>query len=105
MENEGAHFTLSTFHFQFGMAESPTNNVEVAVGTDTDGNGVLGVDEADWTIGTKLKMENGKLKMEVCKTLSTFHFPFSIRHRRGLGVSAEQVLVKCKQQGTCVFVK
>ena len=25
--------------------------------------------------------------------------------RRGLGVSAEQVLVKCRLQGTCVFVK
>ena len=139
VEDDGKHWMT----FVVSLAESPSNNVEVAVGTDADGNGVLGVDEADWTIGYDcgrwfarriengewkgLRMENGKWKMEnvgsgifssPLSTLNSGQRKFVLTSkgldarwnlarvtRRGLGVSAEQVLVKCKQQGTCVFLR
>ena len=139
VEDDGKHWMT----FVVSLAESPSNNVEVAVGTDTDGNGVLGVDEADWTIGydcgrwfarkfengewREWKIENGEWKAEsegngishlLPSTLNSSQRKFVLTSkgldarwnlakvtRRGLGVSAEQVLVKCKQQGACVFVR
>ena len=127
VEDDGKHWMT----FVVSLAESPSNNVEVAVGTDTDGNGVLGVDEADWTIGYDCgrwfarKIENGEWKMGEegishfpLSTLNSGQWKFVLRSkgldarwnlakvtRRGLGVSAEQVIAKCKLQGTCVFVK
>ena len=139
VEDDGKHWMT----FVVSLAESPSNNVEVAVGTDADGNGVLGVDEADWAIGydcgrwftrkmengewRELRMENGEWKAEsegkgafhlLPSTLNSGQRKFVLTSkgldarwnlarvtRRGLGVSAEQVIVKCKLQGTCVFVK
>ena len=129
VEDDGKHWMT----FVVSLAESPSNNVEVAVGTDTDGNGVLGVDEADWTIGYDCgrwfarKMENGEWKVEN-EGNGISHFPLSTLNsgqrkfvltskgldarwnlarvtRRGLGVSAEQVLVKCRQQGTWLIIR
>ena len=139
VEDDGKHWMT----FVVSLAESPSNNVEVAVGTDADGNGVLGVDEADWAFGydcgrwfarkfengewKELRMENGEWKAEsegngishlLPSTLNSSQRKFVLTSkgldarwnlarvtRRGLGVSAEQVLVKCKQQGTCVFLR
>ena len=41
VEDDGKHWMT----FVVSLVESQSNNVEVAVGTDTDGNGVLGVDD------------------------------------------------------------
>ena len=129
VEDDGKHWMT----FVVSLVESPTNNVEVAVGTDADGDGNLAVDEADWTFGYDCgrwfarRMENGKWKMESegngifsspLSTLNSGQRKFVLKSkaldvrwnlakvtRRGLGVSAEQVIVKCKLQGTCVFVK
>ena len=127
VEDDGKHWMT----FVVSLAESPSNNVEVAVGTDADGNGVLGVDEADWAFGYDCgrwfarKIENGEWKMG---EEGISHFPLSTPNsgqrkfvltskgldarwnlarvtRRGLGVSAEQVLVKCKQQGTWLIIR
>ena len=129
----------SRMTFVVSMVPSPSNNVEVAVGTDADGDGNLAVDEADWTFGWDCgrwfvrKMENGecgecKVENGKCKTddaLSTFHSPFSIAERtfvlpsrkldarwnlakvtrRGLGASAEGVMVKCRHHGMVFSVR
>ena len=129
VEDDGKHWMT----FVVSLVESPSNNVEVAVGTDADGNGVLGVDEADWAFGYDCgrwfarKFENGEWKAE-SEGKGAFHFPLSTFNsgqrkfvltskgldarwnlarvtRRGLGVSAEQVLVKCKQQGTWLIIR
>ena len=137
VEDDGKHWMT----FIVSLVESPTNNVEVAVGTDADGDGNLAVDEADWTFGydcgrwfarrmengewREWKIENGEWKMGEegishfpLSTLNSGQRKFVLRSkgldarwnlarvtRRGLGVSAEQVLVKCRQQGTCVFLR
>ena len=129
VEDDGKHWMT----FVVSLAESPSNNVEVAVGRDADGNGALAADEADWTIGYDCgrwfarKFENGEWKAEsegkgafhlLPSTLNSGQRKFVLTSkgldarwnlarvtRRGLGVSAEQVLVKCKLQGTCVFVR
>ena len=43
--------TMSRIEFTLAFNASPTNSVEVAIGTDANGDGVLGLDEADWTFG------------------------------------------------------
>ncbi len=42
---------MSRVSFTLALDASPTNAVEVSVGTDADGDGALGLDEADWTFG------------------------------------------------------
>ena len=42
---------MSRMNFSISFAASPTNCVEVAVGTDADGDGDLSLEEADWTVG------------------------------------------------------
>ena len=90
VEDDGKHWMT----FVVSLAESPSNNVEVAVGADADGNGVLGVDEADWAFGYDcgrwfvrrmengewkgLRMENGKWKMWGV-AFSALRFQLSIR--------------------------
>ena len=125
VEDDGKHWMT----FVVSLAESPSNNVEIAVGTDTDGNGVLGVDEADWTIGydcgrwflrgadgtshpvpgevVRRYGDEGRVERKFVLTSKGLDARWNLARvtRRGLGVSAEQVLVKCKQQGTCVFLR
>ena len=43
--------TMSRIEFTLALDASPTNLVEVAIGTDVNGDGVLGLAEADWTFG------------------------------------------------------
>lgn len=43
--------TMSRIAFTLALDASPTNFVEVSIGTDANGDGVLGLDEADWTFG------------------------------------------------------
>ena len=43
--------TMSRVEFSLSLDASPTNCVEVAVGTDADGDGDLSLEEADWTVG------------------------------------------------------
>lgn len=43
--------TMSRIEFTLALDASPTNLVEVAIGTDVNGDGVLGLDEDDWTFG------------------------------------------------------
>ena len=42
---------MSRIEFKLALDASPTNCVEVAIGTDANGDGVLGLDEADWAFG------------------------------------------------------
>ncbi len=42
---------MSRIEFTLAFNASPTNSVEVAIGTDANGDGVLGLAEADWTFG------------------------------------------------------
>ena len=43
--------TMSRVEFTISLDASPTNCVEVSVGTDADGDGCLSLDEADQTFG------------------------------------------------------
>ena len=43
--------TMSRIEFTLVLDASPTNAVEVSVGTDADGDGALALDEAAWTFG------------------------------------------------------
>lgn len=43
--------TMSRIEFTLTLDVSPTNAVEVSVGTDADGDGALALDEAAWTFG------------------------------------------------------
>ncbi len=43
--------TMSRIEFTLEFDASPTNSVEVSIGTDANGDGVLGLDEDDWTVG------------------------------------------------------
>ena len=43
--------TMSRVNFSLSLDASPTNGVEVAIGTDADGDGNLSLDEADFTVG------------------------------------------------------
>ena len=43
--------TMSRIEFTLALDASPTNAVEVSVGTDADGDGALSLDEAAWTFG------------------------------------------------------
>ena len=43
--------TMSRIEFTLALNASPTNSVEVAIGTDVNEDGVLGLAEADWTLG------------------------------------------------------
>ena len=43
--------TMSRIEFTLALDASPTNAVEVSVGTDADGDGALALDEAAWTFG------------------------------------------------------
>ena len=43
--------TMSRIEFTLALDASPTNAVEVSVGTDADGVGALSLDEAAWTFG------------------------------------------------------
>ena len=43
--------TMSRIEFTLALDASPTNCVEVAIGTDANGDGVLGLAEADWAFG------------------------------------------------------
>ena len=43
--------TMSRIEFALVLDASPTNAVEVSVGTDADGDGALALDEAAWTFG------------------------------------------------------
>ena len=43
--------TMSRIEFTLALDASPTNAVEVSVGTDADGDGALASDEAAWTFG------------------------------------------------------
>ena len=42
---------MSRIEFKLVLDASPTNFVEVAIGTDANGDGVLGLAEADWALG------------------------------------------------------
>ena len=42
---------MSRVDFSLSLDASPTNGVEVAIGTDADGDGHLSLDEADFTVG------------------------------------------------------
>ena len=42
---------MSRFEFTVSLDASPTNCVEVSIGTDADGDGCLSLDEADQTFG------------------------------------------------------
>ena len=42
---------MSRIEFTLEFDASPTNFVEVAIGTDANGDGTLGLDEDDWTFG------------------------------------------------------
>ena len=42
---------MTRMEFSLSLDASPTNCVEVAVGTDADGDGDLSLEEADWTFG------------------------------------------------------
>ena len=42
---------MTRMEFSLSLDASPTNCVEVAVGTDADGDDDLALEEADWTIG------------------------------------------------------
>ena len=44
--------TMSRIEFTLTLDASPTNSIEVAIGTDVNGDGVLGIAEADWTFGS-----------------------------------------------------
>lgn len=43
--------TMSRMNFSISLDVSPSNSVEVSVGEDADGDGVLSLDEADQTFG------------------------------------------------------
>ena len=43
--------TMSRIEFTLALDASPTNAVEVSVGTDADGDGALALDEAAWMFG------------------------------------------------------
>ena len=43
--------TMSRIEFTLTFDASPTNNVEVSVGTDENGDGLLSTTEAAWTFG------------------------------------------------------
>ena len=43
--------TMSRVEFTLSLDASPTNCVEVSIGTDADGDGCLSLDEADQTFG------------------------------------------------------
>ena len=43
--------TMSRIEFTLVLDASPTNCIEVAIGTDANGDGTLGLDEDDWTFG------------------------------------------------------
>ena len=43
--------TMSRIEFTLVLDASPTNLVEVAIGTDANGDSVLGLAEADWAFG------------------------------------------------------
>ena len=43
--------TMSRIEFTLALDASPTNCVEVAIGTDANGDSVLGLAEADWAFG------------------------------------------------------
>ena len=42
---------MSRIEFMLAFDASPTNCVEVSIGTDANGDGILGLDEADWAFG------------------------------------------------------
>ena len=125
VEDDGKHWMT----FVVSLVESPSNNVEVAVGSDADGDDVLGVDEADWTFGydcgrwflrgadgtshpvpgevVRRYGDVGRVERTFvlnCKRMDA-RWNLAKVTRRGLGVSAEQTVVKCKRQGTCVFLR
>ena len=104
--------------FSLELEATPTNNVEIAVGSDADENGLLSLDEAELTVGYDCgewfvrSAANDSVTYSDVVDSGTFRRTYEIRSRRidpswnlvkvtrrGLGVSSENVSFSLVESG------
>ena len=109
--------------FSLELEASPSNNVEVAVGCDVDGDGCLSLDESALTVGYDCgewfvrSMAKDSVVSSVVADSGTFRRTYEIRSRnvdpnwnlvkvtrRGLAASNESVSVELVESGFAVRV-
>ena len=110
--------------FSLELAASPTNNVEVAIGCDADGDGHLSLDESDLTVGydcgewfVRSAARDAVTYSEATET-GTFRRTYEVRSRhidpswnlvkvtrRGLSVSGETVSFAFVESGFGLTIK
>ena len=114
---------MSRVEFTLAFDASPTNCVEVSIGTDANGDGVLGLDEADWTFGYDCgtwfwrDMASDRQEEEVSPTTGRLERTFTLRRtkmdaawnlvrvtRRGLADVGEVVRVEGKRPGIVIGI-
>ena len=113
----GAHANRKLV-FTLELQASPSNNVEVAIGCDADGDGHLSLDESDLTVGYDCgewfvcSAEKDAVTSEAVFDTGTFRRVYEIRSRhvdpswnlvkvtrRGVGVANENVTVEPAEFG------
>ena len=118
--------TMSRIEFSLSLDASPTNCVEVSVGTDADGDGHLSLDEIGQTFGYNCgkwfqrEAAEGLVKVEDAEVLEPSHLEktFILRKRkmneawnlvkvtrRGFGEIGETVVVEGRKPGVTLSVR
>ena len=114
---------MSRIEFTLTFDASPTNCVEVSIGTDANGDGILGLDEADWAFGydcgTWFQREaaSDRQEGEVAPTIGHLERTFTLRRAkmdaawnlvrvtwRGLADIGEVVRVEGKRPGIVIGI-
>ena len=109
---------ISRLQLTIDLEASPSNNVEVAVGHDADGDGSLSLDESAFAVGYDcgewftLLAASDAVTCEPVSDSGTFHRVYSIRAvnvdplwnlakitRRGFGYAGETVVVELVSSG------
>ena len=114
---------MSRIEFTLTFDASPTNCVEVSIGTDANGDGALGLDEADWAFGYDCgtwfhrDATSDRQEEEVAPTIGRLERTFTLRRakmdaawdlvrvtRRGLADVGEVVRVEGKRPGIVIGI-
>jgi len=114
---------MSRIEFTLAFDASPTNCVEVSIGTDKNDDGDLGLDEADWSFGYDCgtwfwrDTASDRQEEEVAPTTGRHERTFTLRRtkmdaawnlvrvtRRGVADIDEVVLVEGKRPGIVIGI-